>query len=220
MPIDAKLLTILGFIIVNFLVLFFVKTRTTTIISLIIAYLAVILFFSISILNYNSFREVTLSFLAYSIVILFLISGNKPIHPTDNKGKKVKNSKPSPLLLTIVSGVFVLFFLLIFSVVKGQAQITEFVRDQKFLKQNAAAPNVIAEALHSQNISTESFFPVKKDDEVFFSDVMNGRKMAKLRSKLSDNFLLKHSSEAIFIICAIIANLLLLESARPEPEEE
>lgn len=215
---DEKFFTILAFIAINFLILFFVRTRTTTIISLIIAHLTTVVFFSLSISNYNSFKEIVLSLIIYSMVILFLISGNNPIHQTDDKGNKIKSSKPSLAVTSCVSFIFLTIFLLIFLMVKNLPQLAEFVRDEKFSKQNEIMQNPIAEAFHSEHLTTENFYPdqeildnpVKKD----FKSEISDRKKARLKDKLSDNFLLKRSADVILIIAAIIANLLLLSGKK------
>jgi hypothetical protein len=214
---DAKFFTILAFIAINLLILFFVRTRTTTIISLIIAHLTTVVFFSLSISNYNSFKEIVLSLIIYSMVILFLISGNNPIHQTDDKGNKIKDSKPSLMVASCVSFIFLTIFLLIFLMVKNLPQVAEFVRDEKFSKQNEIMQNPIAEAFHSEHLTTENFYPDQKiAEKKDFKSEISDRKKARLKDKLSDNFLLKRSSDVILIIAAIIANLLLLSGKKME----
>ena len=51
---------------------------------------------------------------------------------------------------------------------------------------------------------------------VFYYEVMNDHKRARLKDKLSDNFLLKRSSDVILIIVAVSTSLLLLGAKKTE----
>jgi hypothetical protein len=154
------------------------------------------------------------------MVILFLISGNNPIHPIDYKGNKIKDSRPSIIITSCASFIFIVIFTLIFVMVKNLPQMSEFVYDKKFFKQNEFIQNPISEPFYSENLVTENFYPeqqaisnaVKKDLKSEFAD----RKKARLKDNLSDNFLFKHSSDVILIISAIIVNLLLFSGKKME----
>ena len=109
---DGKFFTILAFAVVNFLILFIVKTRTSLVISVIIAHLISIVFFAVSISNYESFREITLAFVIYSMVILFLISNYGLIAVEANKLVKSKlDFLFSGLIYLIALVAFFLIFL-------------------------------------------------------------------------------------------------------------
>lgn len=117
---DVKFFTILVFVIINFAILFTVKTRTSLVISVIIAHLIAVLFFSISIANYDSFREITLAFIIYSMVILFLISNYGLIVV---EGEKKSKSKINFLFDGVIYSIAVVAFLLIFAVIKDVSEM-------------------------------------------------------------------------------------------------
>ncbi|MBU6140933.1 MAG: hypothetical protein KGP29_05225 [Proteobacteria bacterium] len=120
MDIDTKFLTLFVFSVINFLILFFIKTRTSLVISVIIAHLVAVLFFSLSIVDYEAFREITLALIIYSMVILFIISNYGLITVESEKKSKNKNN----LLGNIAACLIVLVvFLLIFFVVEDVTKI-------------------------------------------------------------------------------------------------
>ena len=113
---DAKFFTVLIFSVINFAILFVVKTRTSLVISVIIAHLVAILFCSISINNYDAFREITLALVFYSMVILFLISNyGLIVVESDKKQSKRRNLIFSGAMYLVA----LLAFILIFSVVSN-----------------------------------------------------------------------------------------------------
>lgn len=181
-----NLFTILSFIITNFLILFFVKTRTTIVISLIISHLFAALFFSISISDYNFFKEIVLALILYSMVILFLISNYNPNSTTEDQATKIDFSfknflsnpfKKAAVFLTILSILF-----LSLSIIKNISPITKMVQKEKFL----SSPKVRSDSLNNQ------------------------------KKKLSDNFLLKRSSDVILIIISAIFISLILSPKQPD----
>lgn len=116
MQFDAKFFTILVFVVINFFILFVVKTRTTLVISVIITHLIAILFFSLSIVNYDAFKEITLSLILYSMVILFLISNYGTIAVNDeDSGKSRRHIFFNGMICAIAAAVF----LLLINVVKN-----------------------------------------------------------------------------------------------------
>ena len=116
---DAKFFTLITFIIINFLILFTIRARTTIITSLIIAHLIAVLFFSLSISNYNSFKEIVLSLIIYSMVILFLISNYNPIYLTDNQTNKINESHSSLFIVPIISAGILIIFCAVFLITKN-----------------------------------------------------------------------------------------------------
>lgn len=216
---DAKLLTVTIFIIINFLIIILVKTRTTTVTSLIIAHLILVLFLSLSISNYNSFKEIVLSLVAYSMVILFLISNYNPIFLEEIDVIEEKYSRFFTISSLLVAA-FVIFFLL-FGMIKNTAEIAQAVQDKKFEKQNEIMSNPMILPSHAVHIAVKKFYLGKSfiNEEMRSDELLdkaqivfeiNQTKKARLKDKLSDNFLLKRSSDVIVIIVAIITSILLL----------
>jgi hypothetical protein len=87
---EIKFFTLLVFIVINFVIIFFVKTRTTTVISLIISHLIAILLLSNIVSSYEIFKEFILSLTIYSICLLFLISNYKQNNSNSSKPSKIK----------------------------------------------------------------------------------------------------------------------------------
>ena len=116
MQFDSKFLTLLVFVVINFLILFIVKTRTSLVVSIIAAHLVAVLFFSLSIEDYASFREITLALIIYSMVILFLISNYGSILVDTGEEKKLRRSFAFRATLYFIALVV---FLLLLSVVKN-----------------------------------------------------------------------------------------------------
>lgn len=135
MQFDAKSLTVLVFVLINLSILFFVKTRTSLVISVIIAHLVAVLFFSISIANYNSFREITLALIVYSMVILFLISNYGLIVVETEKKSKRRNI----IFNTIIYLVAIIAFYLVFLVIEN----IDKARDQSVISDGIDAVEVV-----------------------------------------------------------------------------
>ncbi len=122
MQLDTKFLTVFVFIVINFLILFVVRTRTSLVISVIIAHLVAVLFFSLSIANYDAFREITLALIVYSMVILFLISNYGLIVV---EGEKKSKSKYNLLKNAVICSAAFVIFLLLFFAVKDVVEIRD-----------------------------------------------------------------------------------------------
>jgi hypothetical protein len=222
---SSKFLTLLAFIILNFLILFVVKTRTTTITSLIIAHLIIVLFFSLSISSYNSFKEIVLALIVYSTVILFLISNYNPVYLANVKVSEIKASRWFVFLEFLKkSGIFfaaLLIFSMIFLLAKNVDVIAKFVEDKKLANQEEVLKNPMISPSHPVHIAIKTFYLGKTykeewDDKISEQFEINERKKARLRDKLSDNFLLKRSSDVILIIVAITTSMLLLTPKKNE----
>jgi hypothetical protein len=215
MPIDGKFLTLLVFIIVNLLIIFTVKTRTTIVTSLIIAHLIVVLFFSLSISNYTSFKEIVLALIVYSMVILFLISNYNPIYLAEDNSVKAKTKKQKAALYAAVSLIVVTVFISLFSVIKEINPISEVISNKKLAKQEKVFTRPMLLPSHPVHIAVKKFYFGKKFEDQWAnrdqSEVeINQRKKAQLKDKLSDNFLLKRSSDVILLIVAVTTSMLLL----------
>jgi hypothetical protein len=212
---DPKLLTLLTFITINLLILFIVKTRTTTITSIIIAHLISVLFFSISISNYNSFKEIVLASIIYSMVILFLISNYSAIYSSEDEAPKTKHAWQKYFSISACFFISVIIFFSVFFVAKNVTKISDAMREKKFSKQNEIMENPMILPSHPVHIAVKSFYLGKKfeeewSDKSYANLEINERKRAKLKDKLSDNFLLKRSSDVILIIVAVSTGMLLL----------
>lgn len=129
---DAKFFTLLVFVVINFFILFIVKTRTSLVISVIIAHLIAVLFFSLSIANYGSFKEITLALILYSMVILFLISNYGSI-VIEGEGKR--KSRRHLFVDAVICFAAAAVFLLLLAVVKNVTAI----RDETYQMQEAPA---------------------------------------------------------------------------------
>lgn len=218
---DPKFLTLLTFIAINLLILFVVKTRTTAITSLIISHLIAVLFFSLSIANYNSFKEIVLALIVYSMVILFLISNYNPTEKKGAKSRAIKNYFASSFFISVIFFTVLTIFLSLFFIAKNVAQIADAVQNKKFNKQNEIMQNPMILPSHPVHIAVKKFYLGKKfeeewSDKTYAELEMNERKRARLKDKLSDNFLLKRSSDVILIIVAVSTSLLLLTNKKTE----
>jgi hypothetical protein len=221
MIIDAKFLTLLTFNVINFLILFVIKTRTTIVTSLIIAHLIAVLFFSLSISNYNSFKEVVLALIIYSMVILFLVSNYNPIYLAGNEVNKNKELRIKMFFVPMMCLIVLMLFCSLFFVAENIAQISEDVRERKMVKQEEVVKNPMILPSHAVHIAVKKFYLGKKfeeewSDKTYAELEMNERKRARLKDKLSDNFLLKRSSDVILIIVAVSTSLLLLGTKKTE----
>ncbi len=217
MLIDAKFLTLLVFIAINFLILFRIKTRTTIVTSLIISHLMAVLFFSISISSYNSFKEIVLALIIFSMVILFLVSNYNPIYLANAEVPKFKLHLLRFFIAPFVAIFVVAVFLAIFSITKNLPEISKIIVDRQVEKQEEVLQNPMILPSHPVHIAVKKFYLGKKfedswSDKTYVELEMNDRKRARLKDRLSDNFLLKRSSDVILIIVAISTSLLLLGS--------
>lgn len=225
---DAKIFVVLIFVVISFAIIFAIKLRTTAVIAIIIAHLMAVLFFSLSISNYNSFKEITLALVAYSMMLLFLISNHNPIF---------FDKKNSPTLLrnwrfwirgALASIVVVAVFSAIFLVTKEVPKISKSIADDKLERQNEVLQNPMILPSHPVHIAVRKFYLGKKMesdsgdwvDKVQMKSEINERKQARLKDKLADNFLLKCSSDVILIIVAVSTSLLLLGARKIENNTE
>ena len=207
--IDGKLFALLAFIVINFLILFVVKTRTTTVISLIIAHLIAVLFFSLSIANYDSFKEIVLGLIIYSMVTLFLVSNYSPIH-LDGEELKDKNLRVKILKIFTACSIVFIVFILTFWIAKNISLVTKTVTEKKIeIRQLEIKPSV------PQHVAETKLLLSKKPQgewikEEPHSAVITNSKRERLSRSLKDNFLFKRSSDIILIIVAFSVILMLL----------
>jgi predicted signal transduction protein with EAL and GGDEF domain len=209
----AQFFTLLAFIIINFLILFIVRTRTSTIISLIITNLVAILFFSISITNYNSLKEIVLSLIIYSMVVLFLISNYNPLPLNKDETLRFKLPKIKIFLMPIVAIAFFGFFLTLFLIANDLSRIAENIHDKEISAENKIAAEPDDKSLNeAPKIAQNS---IQNKPSFQSNSGLNDIKKARLKDKLFGNFLLKRSSDMILLIVAVATSLLLLTSRKP-----
>ncbi len=221
---DAKILVALVFVVISFLIILKIKTRTTSVTTLILAHLVLVLFLSLSISNYNSFKELVLALVAYSMVLLFLISNHNPIFFNDSDKSQKPRSRWSLLFVPLIFAAFALIFLALFIVTKNVQTISQAISDKRIEKQTEALLNPMILPSHPVHIGVRKFYLGKKMesdgnnwvDKVQVRSEINDRKQARLKDKLADNFLLKRSSDVILIIVAISTSLLLLGARKTE----
>ena len=220
---NSKLLVILVFVVINFLIITKVKTRTSTIISLIISHLILVLFLSISISSYNSFKEIVLALVAYSMVVLFLISNHSTIFVKDPERSQQQSLLKIFFSTISIASIVLIVFVALFLVAKNVAEIANLVDDQKIETQDILSENPLVSTNHPVHQEIEKYYLGKKleDQEVWLNKSqsefeINEKKWTRLKEKLSDNFLLKRSSDVILIIVAVSTTLLLLSRKKPE----
>lgn len=214
-------LTILVFVIINLLIFFAVKTRTSIVISLLISCLVTILFFSQILLNYNSFKEIILALVIYAMVILNLVISDTNILIGEVKIEQKKSRWQIDHFLYNAFSKFLIasFFLIIFFVALfmnlGLGSVYDEVKEQKYNKQNEIILNPILLPSHSVHQNVKENYLTKNsskkneldNQEIFWSE--NEFKKAQMKNDLSNNFILKRSSEVLIIICGIICLALI-----------
>ena len=215
---DTKFFTLLVFIVINFLIIFAVKTRTTTVTSVIITHLVMVLFFSLSISNYNSFKEIVLALIVYSMVILFLVS-NYNVASIDSAASNKTKSQRSILVFSSTIFLVSMIFIVLFFVAANVAKVSESVRDKKISKQTEVMQNPMILPSHPVHIAVKTYYLGKKFEDGWSDKIsvlleMNEKKRARLKDKLSDNFLLKRSSDMILVIVAVLTAILILSNKR------
>jgi uncharacterized membrane protein YvbJ len=133
------------------------------------------------------------------MVVLFLISNYNPL--TSNKGETNRINIPMRKIffIPLFTIALLLIFFSLFFVTKNLSQVADNVHNKKFEQQNEALLN---QADVDQS-TTEKLSPNKNPQ-------VNDTKKARLKNKLSENFLLKRSSDMILLIVAVSASLLIL----------
>jgi hypothetical protein len=216
--------TLLVFIIINFLILFLVKTRATTVVSLIIAHLVCVLFFSISIANSEFFKEIVLALIVYSMVILFLIS-NEDLAHKKVPAYEIASYKVTLAKISLAAIFFLVIFSTTFSLVKNLDKFTKISLEKKSDLQNEIIINQVKSRSHSVHIAVKKFYlektsPNNSLDKIESKFEHNEKKLARVKDKLLDNFLFKRSSDMIVIIVAISSILLLLSNKKINKSDE
>ncbi len=198
---EPRILVILLFIIINFLIIFAVKTRTTATTSLIIAHLVLVLFLSISITNYQSFKEIVLALIIYLMIILSLISNHNKSYLNN-----YQHYKPISIFLIFIIPAC-LTCAATFYLAKTTIPIANLIKEKQAISNLDSNADNIALPGDDNLISKNNSESLNNTGTISNNDY----KIAKLKRKLSDNFLLKRSSDVILVIAGLVAGLLLLK---------
>ncbi len=130
-----KTLSLLAFISCNLLTLFFLRDRTNLVINAIFCCLFLILFFASSASNYATFREITISLIAFfTIAIMTLASRDETPKNSTIFGKK--NYK-KVFIVAAAAVIFCIAFLLL----KNMPKITESIAETKQIITTTNAEN-------------------------------------------------------------------------------
>lgn len=187
MLLEPGIWVILLFIIINFLIIFLVSSRTSTTIGLIISHLILVLFLGISITNHQDLKEIVVGLVGYLMVILSLISNqNKSYLSEDKRTKSI-----SVILVFAIPSFAIL--VTSFYIVKMAIPTSDIV----ITKQSIASNDGNLSAVGSVALNSADDLPA------------NDYKLALFKRRLHDNFLLKRSSDVIIIIAGGLVMLLL-----------
>ncbi len=166
-----------------------------------------------------------MALIVYSTVILFLISNYNPVYLASDKSLNSKVSKREMFFnISKKAAVFflvVIVFFSLFFLAKNTQIIAENILDKKISRQEEVMRNPMIVVTHPVHVAIREFYLGKKplddwNDKISNQIEINERKMARLKDKLSDNFLLKRSSDVILIIVAITTSMLLFTSKKSE----
>lgn len=155
------------------------------------------------------------------MVILFLVSNYNPIYLAESEASKINRSHLWFFTIPMSAIITITVFLALFLITKDLPEISKIVTDKQLASQNEIMLNPMILPSHPVHIAVKKFYLGKKfeeewSDKTYVALEMNDRKRARLKDKLSDNFLLKRSSDVILIIVAISTSLLLLGTKRTE----
>lgn len=212
---DPKIIVTLVFCIVSLAIIFVVKNRTTIIAATIISHLFALLLVAMSIVNYGNFKEISISLIAYSMALLFVVSSHE--FPEIDVADEKRNWRLMTRRFSLFCGGLMIF-LIVFSMVKKVPEISSKVAEKKLERQNEIMMNPMILPSHPVHLTIRKFYLGKKfehnsddwSDKIQAKSELNEKRQARLKTKLASNFLLKRSSDVILIICAITAGLLLI----------
>jgi len=215
-PIFApELLLIFITLVLNFLLLFFLKTRTTIIITLIFSHLAMILLYGIIIVNFPILRTLTIATIVYSITTFILIANSNHLYKIHDDKINFKNYKSSTIIILaifMVSAIVLSSFYLIKNI-----NITSFlVKKQQTTREGEVSKNPLIFPGHPVHINVKKYYLEKNFDNMsnFRQDKDENGKEKELHSednkeKLRNNPLIKSLSDIIIVIIGIMIALLL-----------
>lgn len=215
---DPKIITVLLFIIINFTVLFFVKTNINKAISLIFSYLVTVLFLAMNVSSYDNLKEIIVLSAAYLSVVLFLVFNCDSLILEETKKSKIKKIQHVFFIVPALVFTVLIIFFSTFWITKNIPKISSFVEEKKIEIKNKELFGSLknpsdeitideAKGIAPRPIAVVDNQPYKTQDE--FN--MNMRRRARLKDQLSDSFLLKRSSDLIlFIMVLSVFPLLIL----------
>jgi len=216
----SNFLTIIIFVAINIAILFFIKTRTTRVIGLISSHLAIIFLFDIYLKSFINFKEIVLVISVYSMVILFLISNNKSflndICDNEESSKKYNFLKFQIPIAIMIIGTTICILLIAISL----PSVNKVLAQKKLTRTNELEVNPLILPSHPVHIAVKKFYLGKKFNDGDTSDAVslalekNERKRAKLKDSLSENIILKRTSDIILIIVASLTALLILSNKK------
>ena len=215
----SVLLIIIIFTLISLSILFLIKTRTTRIIAIISSQLSIIFIFNLYLTTFNNFKEFILVITIYSIVILFLISNNKSFF-VDLKEEKILNYKNNffkfylPLLILIISIVSCIILM-----INTTTDISKIIIEKKLNQKNELLVNPLLLPSHSVHMTVKRFYLGKKFSEIPSDNVENALeenifKRQKIKEKLSNNMMLKRTSDIIIILVGMISAILILSNKK------
>lgn len=211
---ETTTLPILFFITLNFLILFFLKKEIDQIIGLIFSYVLIIIFFTITISNYDILKEIILILSCYLITLLIIINGlNSSIEIEEKSLKKFTKFVLFPFSILGIVAVFLMIIL----VINNISQVSNLVETRKLTQKNEELfknniPNQENLNLELANNKNNQIKEISVKEAKFFNT--SDRKRDYLKEKLSENFLLKRSSEIILLIATL--PLILIPSKKEQ----
>jgi hypothetical protein len=215
MQFEITTLPILFFVTLNFLILLFIKKEIDQIIASIFSYALIIIFFTITISNYNILKEIILILSCYLIGLLFIINGlNSSIEIEEKSLKKFTKFIVFPFSILGIVAVFLMIIL----VINNISEVSNVVEAKKLTQKNedlfknkdSNQENLNHELPNDKNNQIKE---ISVKEEKFFN--ISDRKRDYLKEKLSENFLLKRSSEIILLI-ATLPLILIFKSKKEQ----
>jgi hypothetical protein len=124
-------------------------------------------------------------------------------------------------MVPVISAGILVIFCAVFLITKSIPDISNVIHEKEAEKQNEIIRNPMILPSYAVHIAVKKFYLGKKfeddwSDKTYAEIELNEKKRARLKDKLSDNFLLKRSSDVILIIVAVSTSLLLLGSKKTE----
>jgi len=215
----GNFITILIFSILSLVILFFIKTRTTRVIALISSHLTIIFLFNIYLKSFYNFKEIVLLISIYSMVILYLISNNKSFLADITEEKTESNTKNIlkfhlPILIMII-GVSIIIILIATTL----PSINQIINKKNIDRTSEIKVNPLILPSHPVHITVKKFYLGKKfnditNDSVTIALEKNQQKRARIKDSLSDNIILKRTSDIILIIVASMTTILILANKK------
>lgn len=215
----AKFLILPIFIIANFLIVFFVRTRTSVVIGLTISHLLAALIFVTFIDDYFVFREMILALAVYSMSILFLVSNYNVSFLSDDEAIKIRQTPI--VIIALICGFILLIwvFASVFFISKNIPAMANIVNLEKQKIAREVVKNPMVLPSHGAHVAVEKFYLGRKFQDVWsgkkVSDLeKNNKKRQKIKEKMDGNILFSRSSQIILIIVALVVGLLTLVSKK------